>query len=86
MNGSSSGARRMTRTRLTAQARELMLTREAIALVAAGGSSRVVVAGIRFGESILDDAQRLALEAGVRVKPIRRAGGIGADLLVEPIS
>ena len=86
MNGNSPGARRTTRTRVTAQARELSLAREAIALVAAGGSARVVVAGIRFGEAILEDAQRLALEAGVRVKPIRRAEGFGADLLVEPIT
>jgi hypothetical protein len=86
MNGTSVGARRTTRSRATAQARELLLAREAIALVAAGGSSRVVVAGIRFGETILRDAQRLALEAGVRVKPLRRAEGLGTDLLVEPIS
>ena len=85
MNGNGHVTRRATRSRTTAQARELMLAREAIALVAAGGAPRVVVAGIRFGETILDDAQRLALDAGVRVKPIRRPEGNGADLVVERI-
>ena len=85
MNGNERRARRGARSRITAQQRELTLAREAIALVATGASPRVVIAGIRFGEAILDDARRLALDAGVRIKPIRRAEGAGADLLVEPI-
>jgi hypothetical protein len=60
-----------------------MLAREAIAMVASGASPRVVVAGIRFGELILADARRLGTEAGVRVRPMARASGVGSDLLVE---
>ena len=65
--------------------RERRLVREAIALVAAGASPRVVVAGIRYGETLLDDARRMALEAGVRVNPIWRADQSGADIVVVPI-
>ena len=65
--------------------RERRLVREAIALVAAGASPRVVVAGIRYGETLLDDARRMALEAGVRVNPIWRADHSGADIVVVPI-
>jgi hypothetical protein len=68
-----------------ARERELMMAREAIAMVASGASTRVVVAGIHHGEAILDTARRLGLEAGVRVNPIWRDHGSGADLVVEPI-
>ena len=44
------------------------MAREAIAMVASGASPRIAVAGIRHGQQILDSAQKLALEAGVRVK------------------
>ena len=53
-------------------------------MVAIGASPRVVVAGIRYGETLLDDARRMALEAGVRVNPIWRADR-GADIVVVPI-
>jgi hypothetical protein len=62
-----------------------MMAREAIAMVASGASPRVVLAGIRFGDVILDTARRLALESGVRVNPIWRDRGDGADLVVEPV-
>ncbi len=65
--------------------RETRLVREAIALVAAGGSRRVIVAGIRHGETLLDDARKMALEAGVRINPLWRADHDGADIGVEPI-
>jgi hypothetical protein len=64
--------------------RELRMVREAIALVAAGASSRVVVAGIRHGDDILVTARRLALAAGVRVNRLQQEDK-GADLSVEPI-
>ena len=54
-------------------------------MVACGASPRVVVAGIHFGEQILDSARRIALESGVRVNPLRQSTGAGADLVVEPI-
>lgn len=62
-----------------------MLAREAIAMVASGAAPRVVVAGIRHGEQILDSARRLALAAGVRVRPLPQPGNAGSDLVVEPI-
>jgi hypothetical protein len=65
--------------------RETRLVREAIAMVAQGASTRVVVAGIRYGEPLLDTARRLALESGVRVIPIWKDDHSGADIAVEPI-
>jgi hypothetical protein len=74
-----------TRRAAQAIARETRLIREAIAMVAAGGSPRVILAGIRHGEELLDMARRDALAAGVRVNPIRRPANAGTDLIVEPI-
>ena len=68
-----------------AKERETRLVREAIAMVAAGASTRVVIAGIRFGEALLDSARRMGLESGVRVNPIWRADHSAADICVEPI-
>jgi hypothetical protein len=65
--------------------REMRLLREAIAMVAGGGAPRVILVGLRFGDTMLDPAQRIALEAGVRVTPMWRSGA-GADLSVERIS
>jgi hypothetical protein len=76
--------RRTTRASAQALERESRLVREAIALVAMGASTRVVVAGIRNGEALLDEARRDALAAGVRVNPLRREKA-GLDLVVEPI-
>lgn len=73
------------RAAAAAEKRELQLAREAIAMVASGASPRVVVAGIRFGDEILDSARRLALQSGVRVNPIRRSLDARSDLVVEPI-
>jgi hypothetical protein len=66
--------------------REMQLIREAIAMVAAGGALRVVVAGIRFGEVLLEPARRLALESGVRLTPLWTADGARADVAVERIT
>lgn len=74
-----------TASAAAAQERELLMVREAIAMVASGASTRVVLAGIRHGNQILDSARRLALEAGVRVIPLRVQENTGADLAVEPI-
>jgi hypothetical protein len=64
---------------------EVRLVREAIAMVASGGARRVVLAGISFGEPLLDLARRLALEAGVRLVPLWRADGAGAEIAIERI-
>ena len=66
--------------------REMRLIREAIAMVASGGAPRVVLVGIHFGETLVDPARRLALEAGVRLVPLWRADEAGADIAVERIS
>jgi hypothetical protein len=64
---------------------ETRLVHEAIAMVASGSAPRVILAGIRFGEALLDPGRRLALEAGVRIVPLRRADEAGIDLAVERI-
>ena len=79
------GSTRSTRASKAAVDRETRLVREAIAMVAIGASPRVVVAGIRYGESLLDEARRMGLEAGVRVSPIWRQDHDGADIVVVPI-
>ena len=65
------------------QERELLLAREAIAMVASGASPRVVLAGIRFGDLILEPTRMLAREFGVRVDTIVRQLDAGTDLVVE---
>jgi hypothetical protein len=64
---------------------EMRLIREAIAMVASGASPRVMLAGIHFGETLLDPSRRLALDAGVRVLPAWRTDEVGADLVIERI-
>jgi hypothetical protein len=64
---------------------ELNLVREAIALVASGGSRRVVVGGLSFGEALLVQAQTLATEAGVRIVPLWMPDDAGADIAVERV-
>jgi hypothetical protein len=64
---------------------EMALIREAIAMVALGGAPRIILAGINFGETLLDPARRLALEAGVRLVPLWRADERGADIAIEKI-
>jgi hypothetical protein len=66
-------------------ARELGMVRSAIAMVAAHAAQRVTVAGLRFGAELLPVAGRLALEAGVRARPLWREDGAGADIAVELI-
>lgn len=64
---------------------QMRLIREAIRMVACGGAPRVILAGISFDEPILDAAARLALEAGVRLVPLRRADEAGADIAIERV-
>lgn len=67
----------------SAIARELELVRQAVAMVAAGGSRRVVVGNLRFGAELLPSAQALGTARGVRVTPIWRSDDSGADLSFE---
>jgi hypothetical protein len=56
----------------------------AIEMVASGVSSRVVVAGLRFGNELLDPARRQAAERELDVEPLWSTdedGGV--DLVIE---
>ncbi|HEY4188797.1 MAG TPA: hypothetical protein VGM28_00120 [Candidatus Limnocylindrales bacterium] len=64
---------------------ELTLLRQAIALVAGGGSPRVVVSGLHFGETLLESGRSLAAAAGVRLVPLWMPDDAGADIAVERI-
>ncbi len=64
---------------------ELLLVREAIAMVSSGASPRVVVSGLRFGESLIVPARSLAAEAGLRLVPLWMPDDAGADIAVERI-
>jgi hypothetical protein len=63
--------------------RELDVVSAAISMVATGGASRVRLAGLRFGEQLLDEARLLARSAGVQVTPLWSADdddGIGLSV------
>ena len=64
--------------------REMQLVQDAIALVAAGGAPRVTVAGIRFGDAILEPARTWARASGVRIAPLWRTDEQGLDISIEP--
>src|SRR5262249_31390961 len=68
-----------------AWAGEEQLVREAILMVATNGAPRVLVAGITFGEQILDPCRRAALDAGagVRARPTPSEGRL--DLVIESV-
>ena len=62
---------------------ELNLVRDAISLVASGGSARVILAGLQFGEPLIEPARRMARGRGVRIRPIWNTDESGADLAIE---
>jgi hypothetical protein len=63
--------------------REMAMVSEAIALVANGGSPRVVLCGLHFGYQLLEPATWLAASAGVRVVPLWTTDETTTDLAVE---
>ena len=65
---------------------ELDLVREAIAMVAGGRSRRVVVAGLRFGASIIDRARLVAESSDVNVVLLQAPDNAGPDIAVERAS
>lgn len=65
---------------------EMLLVREAIAMVATGAAPRVVLAGIRFGDPLTDWGRRLAGQAGVLLTPLWRSDEGGTDLSVERLN
>jgi hypothetical protein len=78
----SSGERRTASVAGTLAA-EMGLVRDAVMLVASGHSSRVVVAGLTFGEDLLPPARALAAEQGLRIRARWTADEVGASLVVE---
>jgi hypothetical protein len=65
--------------------RELALVQDAIDLVASGRSRRVVVAGLRLGDAILEQARAVARDAGVLVVPLWTTDESGTDIAVERV-
>ena len=65
---------------------EFGIVRDAFAMVAAGGSRRVTVAGLTFGRQLLFEASAIARENGVSLYPLVPRGGPGCDILVEAAS
>ncbi len=62
---------------------ELRLVREAILMVASNASPRVVVAGLWFGDLIVESCTRLAEDAGVVLVPLRSRGTGRLDFAVQ---
>ncbi len=62
---------------------ELRLLREAILLVASTATPRVVVAGLQFGDLIVDACVRMADEAGVRASLVRSPGSGRVGFAIE---
>ncbi|MBI3748700.1 MAG: hypothetical protein HY262_07635 [Chloroflexi bacterium] len=63
--------------------RELRMVREAIAMVASGYAPRVTLAGLHFGEALLEQATGWATAEGVRLTPLWRTDEAGVDLAIE---
>jgi hypothetical protein len=62
---------------------ELRLVDEAIDGVGSGRFPSITVAGLRFGDELLDRARDRAAARGLRVRPLFHAGEHGADLIVD---
>jgi hypothetical protein len=62
---------------------EVGLIGDAIALVASGGAPRVFLAGLSFGEQLLEPARRMAEGTGARIVPTFTADESGVTLTVE---
>lgn len=63
--------------------REIELVRGAILMVASGGSRRLTVSGIRFGEAVIRICRPLATSADVTIEPLWRAEETGCDVVVR---
>jgi hypothetical protein len=66
--------------------REVGLVHDAIAMVASGRSRRVVVAGLRFGDQLIEPARTMANAAGVRLVPLWTTDEAGVDIAIERIT
>jgi hypothetical protein len=65
---------------------EWRLIAEAVRLVASGGAPRVTVAGLRFGDQLLEEARDLAVHSGVRVVPRWPTDEAGLDVTIERLT
>jgi hypothetical protein len=66
--------------------REASLVHDAIAMVASGRSRRVVVAGLHFGDQLIEPARTMASDAGVRLVPLWTTDEAGVDIAIERIT
>ena len=64
---------------------EMRLINEAVALVASGTTPRAVVAGLLLGDQLLESAQRVADQAGVRLIALWSADEHGLDIAFERV-
>ncbi len=62
---------------------ELELVQGAIAMVASGGSPRVSIGGLAFGEELIEPARRMARGTGVRIVPLWTTDEHSVGLAVE---
>ena len=46
----------------------------------------MVIAGLTFGDDVVDPARGAALEAGLRVRRLTRESGEGIDLAIETVA
>ena len=64
---------------------EERLVREAILMVSTTSTPRVLVAGMAYGETVLDRLGRVALESGARLLARPTARGDRLDVVVERV-
>src|SRR4051812_50206336 len=62
---------------------EVRLVADAVAMVSRGGSRRVTVAGLQFGEAVLERTGALAKTAGVRIVRCASEVASNVDIVVE---
>lgn len=62
---------------------ELRLVADAVEVVAQGRSARVTIGGIRFGDVLLVEAQRMAAAAGLVALALYSVDESWADLVIE---
>ena len=63
--------------------RETELVRGAIRMVASGAAPRMTVAGIRFGEAVIDICRPMASYSNVSIEPIWHPHDNGCDVVVR---
>jgi hypothetical protein len=66
--------------------REASLVHDAITMVASGRSRRVVVAGLHFGDQLIEPSRTMANAAGVRLVPLWTTDEAGVDIAIERIT